>query len=59
MQLRNYAIIMGNEVKGVQTGKLLTIAMVCIEIPQYGTKHFFECFLLQPEIVIWDFLLLN
>ena len=35
---RKYAIIMGNEVKGVQQ-EVIDHSNGCIEIPQYGTKH--------------------
>ena len=33
-----YAIILGNEVKGVQQ-QIADVSDGCIEIPQYGTKH--------------------
>lgn len=33
-----YAIILGNEVKGVQQ-EVVNMCDGCIEIPQYGTKH--------------------
>ncbi|MCQ2332101.1 MAG: RNA methyltransferase [Paludibacteraceae bacterium] len=33
-----YAIIMGNEVNGVQQ-EAIDMADLCIELPQYGTKH--------------------
>ena len=35
---KKYAVIMGNEVKGVQQCVVDNCDM-CIEIPQYGTKH--------------------
>ena len=35
---KKYAIVMGNEVKGVQQSVVDNCDM-CIEIPQYGTKH--------------------
>ena len=35
---RKYAIVMGNEVKGVQQ-EVIDHSHGCIEIPQYGTKH--------------------
>lgn len=35
---RKYAIVLGNEVKGVQQC-IVDMCDGCIEIPQYGTKH--------------------
>lgn len=35
---RRYAIVLGNEVKGVQQ-EVVDMCDGCIEIPQYGTKH--------------------
>ncbi len=35
---RCYAVIMGNEVKGVHQ-EVIDMSDGCIEIPQYGTKH--------------------
>ena len=35
---KKYAIVMGNEVKGVQQN-VVDNCDICIEIPQYGTKH--------------------
>ena len=35
---KKYAIVMGNEVKGVQQ-EVVDACDGCIEIPQYGTKH--------------------
>ena len=35
---KKYAIVMGNEVKGVQQ-EVIDHSDGCIEIPQYGTKH--------------------
>ena len=35
---KKYAIVMGNEVKGVQQ-EVIDACDGCIEIPQYGTKH--------------------
>lgn len=48
-----YAIIMGNEVKGVQQ-KVVDMCDKCIEIPQYGTKHSLNVSV-TTGIVIWDF----
>lgn len=33
-----WAVVMGNEVKGVQQ-EVVDASDVCIEIPQFGTKH--------------------
>lgn len=35
---QKYALILGNEVKGVQQC-VVDLCDVCVEIPQYGTKH--------------------
>ena len=35
---QKYALVMGNEVKGVQQ-KVVNAADLCVEIPQLGTKH--------------------
>lgn len=35
---RKYALVCGHEVQGVQP-EVVDMADVCIEIPQYGTKH--------------------
>lgn len=48
-----YAIVMGNEVKGVQQ-KVIDICNGCIEIPQYGTKHSLNVSI-TAGIVIWSF----
>ncbi len=49
---RRYAIILGNEVKGVQQ-EVVDASDVCIEIPQYGTKHSFNV-AVTAGIVLWD-----
>ena len=49
---RNYAIVMGNEVKGVQQ-EVIDRSHGCIEIPQYGTKHSLNVSV-TAGIVIWD-----
>lgn len=51
----NYAIILGNEVKGVNDF-LLPLADHCVEIPQFGTKHSFNVAVCNG-IVLWDILL--
>ncbi|MFV0546334.1 MAG: RNA methyltransferase [Bacteroides sp.] len=47
-----YAIIMGNEVKGVKQ-EVIDHSDGCIEIPQYGTKHSLNVSV-TAGIVIWD-----
>ena len=50
---KKYAIVMGNEVKGVQQSVVDNCDM-CIEIPQYGTIHSLNVSV-TTGIVIWDF----
>jgi tRNA G18 (ribose-2'-O)-methylase SpoU len=50
---KKYAIVMGNEVKGVQQ-EVINNSNGCIEIPQYGTKHSLNVSV-TTGIVIWDF----
>jgi rRNA methylases len=52
-QSKKYAIVMGNEVKGVQQ-EVIDNSDGCIEIPQYGTKHSLNVSV-TTGIVIWDF----
>jgi tRNA G18 (ribose-2'-O)-methylase SpoU len=52
---REYAIILGNEVDGVSQD-LLDICDLCIEIPQFGTKHSFNVSVCA-SIVLWDLLI--
>ncbi len=52
-QTKKYAIVMGNEVKGVQQ-EVIDNSNGCIEIPQYGTKHSLNVSV-TTGIVIWDF----
>ncbi|MBS2212937.1 RNA methyltransferase [Carboxylicivirga mesophila] len=47
-----YAIVLGNEVKGVQQ-KIVNMSDACIEIPQYGTKHSFNVSV-SAGIVLWE-----
>tara|TARA_R110000851_G_scaffold207537_2_gene359744 strand:- start:146177 stop:146716 length:540 start_codon:yes stop_codon:yes gene_type:complete len=47
-----YAIIFGNEVKGVQQ-KVVTASDAVIEIPQYGTKHSLNISV-SVGVVVWD-----
>ena len=48
-----YAVIFGNEVKGVGQ-EAIDICDACIEIPQFGTKHSLNVSV-TAGIVIWDF----
>ena len=48
-----YAIILGNEVKGVQQN-IIDNSNLCIEIPQFGTKHSLNISI-ATGIVLWDF----
>lgn len=50
---KKYAVILGNEVKGVQQ-EVVDNCDQCIEIPQYGTKHSLNVSV-TAGIVIWDF----
>jgi len=47
-----YAIVMGNEVKGVQQA-VVDASDLCIEIPQLGTKHSLNISV-TTGIVLWD-----
>ena len=49
-----YALIFGNEVKGVQQ-EVIEETEGCIEIPQYGTKHSFNISV-SAGIVLWELL---
>lgn len=48
-----YAIIMGNEVKGVKQS-VVDMSDGCLEIPQFGTKHSLNVSV-TTGIVIWEF----
>ena len=48
-----YAVVLGNEVKGVQQ-EVINACNGCIEIPQFGTKHSLNVSV-TTGIVIWDF----
>lgn len=50
---KKYAIVMGNEVKGVQQ-EVVNHCDGCIEIPQYGTKHSLNVSV-TAGIVLWEF----
>lgn len=51
-QEKRYAVVLGNEVKGVQQ-EVIDHSDGCIEIPQYGTKHSLNVSV-TAGIVIWD-----
>ncbi len=48
-----YALIFGNEVKGVQQ-KVVSESDLVLEIPQYGTKHSLNVSV-SVGVVVWDF----
>ena len=48
-----YAVILGNEVKGVKQ-EAVDASDVCIELPQYGTKHSLNVSI-TAGIVMWNF----
>lgn len=49
---QKYAVIFGNEVKGVQQ-KVVSESDYCIEIPQFGTKHSLNISV-SVGVVLWD-----
>lgn len=49
----HYAVIMGNEVKGVKQS-VVDMSDGCLEIPQFGTKHSLNVSV-TAGIVIWEF----
>lgn len=51
--ITHYAIIMGNEVKGVKQN-VVDMSDGCLEIPQFGTKHSLNVST-TAGIVIWEF----
>ena len=50
---KKYAVVLGNEVKGVQQ-EVVDLSDACIEIPQYGTKHSLNVSV-TAGIVVWSF----
>lgn len=50
---QGYAVVMGNEVKGVQQS-VVDMCDGCLEIPQYGTKHSLNV-AVTTGLVIWEF----
>ena len=49
---QKYAIVMGNEVKGVQQ-QVVNASDLCLEIPQLGTKHSLNISV-TTGVVLWD-----
>ena len=47
-----YAVVFGNEVKGVQQ-EVVSASDLCLEIPQYGTKHSLNISV-SCGIVLWE-----
>lgn len=50
---QKYALVLGNEVKGVQQ-EALDLCHHCVEIPQYGTKHSLNVSV-ASGILVWHF----
>lgn len=50
---KKYAVVMGNEVKGVHQ-EVIDISDGCLEIPQFGTKHSMNVSV-TAGIIIWHF----
>jgi tRNA G18 (ribose-2'-O)-methylase SpoU len=50
---RKYAVVLGNEVKGVQQS-VVDVCDACLEIPQHGTKHSLNVSV-ASGIVLWSF----
>lgn len=51
---KKYALVFGNEVKGVSQ-EVIDMCDLCIEIPQWGTKHSLNVSVTMG-IVLWDFM---
>lgn len=49
----HFAVVMGNEVKGVQQ-EVVDMCDGCLELPQFGTKHSLNVSI-TAGIVIWEF----
>jgi tRNA G18 (ribose-2'-O)-methylase SpoU len=50
---KKYAVILGNEVKGVHQ-EVIDVSNGCLEIPQFGTKHSMNVSV-TAGIIIWHF----
>ncbi|MBR4440105.1 MAG: RNA methyltransferase [Bacteroidales bacterium] len=53
VQISKAALVFGNEVKGVDD-RIMDICDLCVEIPQYGTKHSLNVSV-SAGIAIWEF----
>ena len=53
LSINSFAVIFGNEVKGVHQ-EVVDICDGCLEIPQFGTKHSMNVSV-TAGIVIWEF----
>ena len=51
-QDKKYALVFGHEIRGVDQ-KVVDMCDLCVEIPQYGTKHSLNISV-AAGIVIWD-----
>ncbi|MCK5678449.1 MAG: RNA methyltransferase, partial [Flavobacteriaceae bacterium] len=49
---QKYAVIFGNEVKGVQQ-EVVSTSDYCVEIPQFGTKHSLNISV-SCGVILWD-----
>lgn len=49
---KEYVLVFGNEVKGVQQ-EIVDLSDMCIEVPQFGTKHSFNISV-TVGIVLWQ-----
>jgi len=49
---KNYALVFGHEVNGVSQ-EVMDVCDICIEIPQFGTKHSFNI-AVSAGIVLWE-----
>jgi tRNA G18 (ribose-2'-O)-methylase SpoU len=49
---QNYALVFGHEINGVDQ-EVLDLCDICVEIPQFGTKHSFNI-AVSAGIVLWE-----
>ncbi|HRR93796.1 MAG TPA: RNA methyltransferase [Bacteroidales bacterium] len=52
---KKYAFVFGHEINGVSQ-EAVDLSDICVEIPQFGTKHSFNI-AVSAGIVLWDFTL--
>ncbi|HPC98110.1 MAG TPA: RNA methyltransferase [Bacteroidales bacterium] len=52
---KKYAFVFGHEINGVSQ-EAVDMSDICVEIPQFGTKHSFNI-AVSAGIVLWDFTL--